>query len=194
MIQIPYSIILASNSPRRQELLAGLDIDFNVFVKKDIDESHPEGMANEKVAEYLALKKANVYRQDLKDDVLVITADTIVINGTDVLGKPKDKEEAIAMINTLSGNTHIVITGVAITSNQKQYSFSALTEVTFAPLTAEEIEYYVEKYKPYDKAGSYGIQEWIGYIGIESISGSYFNVMGLPTRRLYDTLKNEFSE
>ena len=193
MLKIPYSIILASNSPRRQELLAGLDIDFNVFVKKDVDESYPEGMANEKIAEYLALKKANSYRNDIKDNVIVITADTVVINGAKILGKPSDKTEAITMLKELSGNTHIVITGVAITSNSKQYSFSSLTEVSFAPLSHEEIEYYVEKYKPYDKAGSYGIQEWIGYIGIESISGSYFNVMGLPTRRLYDALKTEFA-
>ena len=192
MLKIPYSIILASNSPRRQELLAGLDIDFNVFVKKDVDESYPDGMANEKIAEYLALKKANSYRNDIKDDVIVITADTVVINRAEILGKPSDKAEAIAMLKVLSGNTHIVITGVAITSNSKQYSFSSLTEVSFAPLSDEEIEYYVEKYKPYDKAGSYGIQEWIGYIGIESIRGSYFNVMGLPTRRLYDALKTEF--
>ena len=190
MIKLPYSIILASNSPRRQELFAGLDIDFNVFVKKDVDESFPDDMDSQKVAEYLAVKKADAYRENIKDDVLIITADTVVIQDENILGKPSDKNDAIAMITSLSGKTHKVITGVCLTTKDKQISFSSHTEVHFAKLSSEEINYYVEKYKPYDKAGSYGIQEWIGYIGIESICGSYFNVMGLPTRRIYDELKN----
>lgn len=190
MLQLPYTILLASNSPRRQELLAGLDIKFSTFVKKNIDESFPEDMEAEKVAEFLANKKAAAYKQDIKDGILIITADTVVIQDHMILGKPADKNEAIAMIKTLSGNSHKVVTGVSISTKEKQHSFSSHTEVTFATMSDEEIEYYVDKYQPYDKAGAYGIQEWIGYIGVEKIEGNYFNVMGLPVHKLYDFLKH----
>ncbi len=190
MLTLPYTILLASNSPRRQELLAGLDIEFSTFVKKDIDESYPETLEAEKVAEFLANKKAEAYRQDLKEGVLIITADTVVIQDQEILGKPEGKDDATAMIKKLSGNSHQVITGVSITSKNKKHSFSAITDVTFAAMSNKEIDYYVEKYQPYDKAGAYGIQEWIGYIGVEKMNGSYFNVMGLPVQQLYQELKN----
>lgn len=181
----PYTVILASQSPRRQELLKGLDIDFNTFVKDNIDESYPAATKASEVAGFLSHKKAMAYKKDIKENVLIITADTVVINGDEVLGKPKDKSEAIEMIQSLSGKKHQVVTGVTLCTKEKEKTFSSVTEVQFASLSEQEITYYVEKYKPYDKAGSYGIQEWIGYIGVESINGSYFNVMGLPVQALY---------
>jgi len=190
MLQLDYTILLASNSPRRQELLAGLDIDFSVFVKKGIDESYPQDMEASKVAEFLAKQKAKAYQKDLIEGVLIITADTLVIQDQRILGKPANKAEAIAMIKSLSGQSHQVITGVSLSTKEKQHSFSSRTEVTFASMSDEEIAYYVEKYQPYDKAGAYGIQEWIGYIAVEKIEGSYFNVMGLPVQQLYQELKN----
>ncbi len=186
----PYKILLASQSPRRQELLAGLDIDFEVFVKKNIDESFPNNLEPTKVAEYISKKKADAYQKDLREDLLIITADTVVIQDKNILGKPEDKEEAIRMLKNLSGKSHQVITGVTLTTKTQQHSFSSNTDVCFITLSNEEIDYYIEKYKPYDKAGSYGIQEWIGYIGINHISGSYFNVMGLPVQQLYQALKS----
>lgn len=185
----PYQILLASQSPRRQELLKGLDLDFTTFVKEGLDEEYPDDMPAKDVAAFLSQKKAKAYQEGLKENILLITADTIVINGDDILEKPKDKAAATAMISSLSGTSHEVITGVTLTSKEKQHTFSSSTEVRFATLTNEEIEYYVEKYQPYDKAGAYGIQEWIGYIGVESIKGSYFNVMGLPVQALYAALK-----
>ena len=190
MLQLDYTILLASNSPRRQELLAGLDIDFSVFVKKGIDESYPQDMEASKVAEFLAKQKAKAYQKDLIEGVLIITADTLVIQDQHILGKPANKAEAIAMIKSLSGQSHQVITGVSLSTKEKQHSFSSRTEVIFASMSDEEIAYYVEKYQPYDKAGAYGIQEWIGYIAVEKIEGSYFNVMGLPVQQLYQELKN----
>lgn len=185
----PYQILLASQSPRRQELLKGLDLDFTTFVKEGLDEEYPDDMPAKDVAAFLSQKKAKAYQEGLKENILLITADTIVINGDDILEKPKDKAAATAMISSLSGTSHEVITGVTLTSKEKQHTFSSSTEVRFATLTNEEIEYYVEKYQPYDKAGAYGIQEWIGYIGVESIKGSYFNVMGLPVQALYAAFK-----
>lgn len=185
----PYKILLASQSPRRQELLGGLDIEFDVFVKKNIDESYPDNLPTSQVAEYLSHKKAQAYLTDIKTNVLIITADTVVIHDNEILGKPKDKTEAFEMIVNLSGKTHQVITGVTLTTQNKQHSFSSVTDVTFSELTKEEVAYYIEKYRPYDKAGSYGIQEWIGYIGVEHINGSFFNVMGLPVQQLYQALK-----
>ena len=185
----PYKILLASQSPRRQELLAGLDLEFSTFVKKGINEDYPQDMAAKKVAAFLSKKKADAYQEDLEEGVLIITADTIVIQGTEILEKPKDQQAAFEMLSSLSGQSHQVITGVSLTTKEKQHTFSSVTEVTFATLTTEEINYYIEKYKPYDKAGSYGIQEWIGYIGVEHINGSYFNVMGLPVQQLYSVLK-----
>lgn len=185
----PYKILLASQSPRRKELLAGLDIDFDTFVKKNINEDYPLDLPAQEVASFLSKKKADAYQRDLENGVLIITADTIVIQGDVILEKPKDQKAAFAMLSTLSGQSHQVITGVTLTTKEKQHTFSSVTDVTFATLTEEEINYYIEKYQPYDKAGSYGIQEWIGYIGVEHISGSYFNVMGLPVQQLYSVLK-----
>ncbi len=179
-------IILASNSPRRKELLAGLGIDFEVRVLSGIDESYPAGLPTEEIAEYISRKKSAAYA--LADDELLITADTIVVLDSEVMGKPKNADEAREMLGKLSGKTHQVITGCCLRNNQKEKAFSVSTDVTFKSLTSEEISYYVENYKPFDKAGSYGIQEWIGYIGVTSLNGSYFNVMGLPVQRIYDAL------
>ena len=181
-------IILASNSPRRKELLAGLGVDFEVRVKKGIDESYPADMPVAEVAEYISRKKASAY--DVADDEILLTADTIVVLGDTVLGKPKDAADAAKMLHALSGNTHQVITGCCIRTAETEKHFSVTTDVTFRKLTDGEINTYIERYKPFDKAGSYGIQEWIGYIGVTSINGSYFNVMGLPVQRIYDTLQS----
>ena len=185
-----YHLILSSNSPRRKELLAGLDLDFDIHVINGINESYPENLAAVETAEYIAMEKAEAYKDELEDNNLVITADTVVVIGDKVLGKPKTHEEACKMLKTLSGHTHKVVTGVCLTSINKQKHFSVITEVTFKNLADEEINYYVDKYKPFDKAGAYGIQEWIGYIGVTSINGSYFNVMGLPVQRIYEELRS----
>lgn len=216
-----FRIILASNSPRRKELLAGLDIPFEVIVILGIDESYPESLPAYDTAQYIAVKKAEAYRplldsainqqktsntqQESSDDIrnhelLILTADTVVIAPSSeeqndqegkgiILGKPKDAADASRMLEMLSGKTHHVVTGVCITSQEKQRQFSVITEVTFKKLSKNEIDYYVEHYKPFDKAGAYGIQEWIGYIGCTSLKGSYFNVMGLPVQRIYEELK-----
>lgn len=184
-----YKIILASNSPRRKELLSGLDIEYEVKTIPDIDESYPDSIKKTEVALYIAKAKACAYNDFMQNDTLLITADTVVVLGDKVYGKPTDTEDAKKMLRELSGNTHIVATGVCITTKDKQQAFSVESEVRFAKLEEEEIEYYVSKYKPFDKAGSYGIQEWIGYIAVEYISGSYFNIMGLPVQRLYQELK-----
>lgn len=184
-----YRIILASASPRRRELLAGLDIDFEVRALPDVDESFPMELKGGDIPLYISKKKANAYRPFMADDELVITADTIVWLDGKALGKPVDETEAFAMIRNMSGKTHSVFTGVAITTKEVQHSFVAQSDVTFAELTDDEIEYYIAKYKPMDKAGAYGAQEWIGYIGMSKIVGSYFNVMGLPVQRLYGELK-----
>ena len=193
-------IILASNSPRRKELLAGLDIPFEVKVIPGIDESYPDTLGAYDTAEYIARKKSSAYRELVSDGVVVLTADTVVIAPTAdeqndkegkgvILGKPKDAEEAHAMLRMLSGKTHHVVTGVCLVSKEKERSFSVVTEVTFKHLTDEEIDYYVAHYKPFDKAGAYGIQEWIGYVGCTGLKGSYFNVMGLPVQRIYEELQ-----
>lgn len=207
-----YKIILASNSPRRKELLAGLDLPFEVNVIKGIDESYPASLDAYQVAEYISRKKAEAYRplldgtnassEDSADaQLLILTADTVVIAPTEneqndqegkgvILGKPRDAEDAHRMLSMLSGKTHHVVTGVCLTTSQAQRQFSVVTEVTFKPLSDEEIDYYIEHYKPFDKAGAYGIQEWIGYIGCTGLKGSYFNVMGLPVQRIYEELKS----
>ncbi len=182
-------IVLASNSPRRKELLAGLDIPFEVRVLDNIDESYPETLPTKEIAGYISKKKADAYRQTMVDDELIITADTIVVLGQEVMGKPKDDEEARRMLRELSGKTHQVITGVCLTTKDKQSNFSVETDVTFKTLSEEEIDYYVAHYRPLDKAGAYGIQEWIGHIGVTGLNGSYFNVMGLPVQRIYEALK-----
>lgn len=184
-----YRIILASNSPRRKELLAGLDLDFEVRIIKDIDESYPHDLPTKQIAEYISKKKAAAYLATMAEDELVITADTIVVLGREVLGKPKNEADACRMLHELSGKTHQVITGVTLTTRDKQVSFSVETDVTFKVFTEEEIDYYVKRYQPMDKAGAYGIQEWIGYIGVTALNGSYFNVMGLPVQRIYEALK-----
>ena len=194
-----YKIILASNSPRRKELLAGLDMHFEVKVLKGIDESYPSTLGPYETAQYIASKKADAYRGLLADGILILTADTVVIAPTEdeqndkegrgiILGKPKDAEDAKRMLRMLSGKTHHVVTGVCLTTVKEQHQFSVTTEVTFKSLSEEEIEYYVSKYKPFDKAGAYGIQEWIGYIGCTGLKGSYYNVMGLPVQRIYEEL------
>jgi septum formation protein len=183
-----YKIILASKSPRRKELLAGLDLPFEVIVH-EVDEIFPEDLPMGEIPVYLAKLKAAPFYDELKSDTLVITADTIVwIDGV-VLGKPNDYEHAAAMLRQLSGKKHVVVTGVCLTTKEKQVAFSASTDVWFKDLNDNEIDYYLKNYQPYDKAGSYGVQEWIGYIAIERIEGSYFNVMGLPVQRLYEELK-----
>lgn len=188
-MKLNYQIILASNSPRRKELLSGLDLEYEIMVLPNIDESYPLNIQKEEVALYIAKKKAQAYTDLFTDNKLVITADTVVVIDDKILGKPIDEADAKQMLRELSGKTHQVITGVCLTTSNKQKSFSVISDVRFSNLDESEIEYYVSKYKPLDKAGAYGIQEWIGYIGVEYISGSYFNVMGLPIQKLYQELK-----
>lgn len=186
---IGYHLTLASKSPRRKELLAGIDVDYEVKVFPDIDESYPDHLSHEEIPEFLARKKASAYTSQMKENTLLITADTVVLLHDRILGKPASKEEAKQMLRDLSGHTHRVVTGVCLTSIQKQVSFSDTATVTFGLLSDDEIAYYVEKYNPTDKAGAYGVQEWIGYIGVERIEGSYFNVMGLPIYKVYRELQ-----
>lgn len=183
-----YKILLASNSPRREELLRGIDIDFEIKVLPNINESYPLDLPVEEVAEFVAQIKAKSYISILKEDELLITADTVVVLDGTIYGKPINKKDAAEMLRSLSGRTHRVISGVCLTSITKQTSFSVASDVEFEQLTVEEIEYYIERYSPFDKAGSYGVQEWIGYIGVKHINGSYFNIMGLPIQRLYREL------
>lgn len=183
-----YRIILASNSPRRKELLTGLGVDYEVRTLPDIDESYPDTLTGGEIPLYIAREKADAYRPLLQDGELMITADTIVWLEGRVLGKPRDREDAIGMLRDMAGRTHQVFTGVCLTTTGWQRSFHAETEVRFSPLTEEEIIFYVDRYRPMDKAGAYGVQEWIGYIGVENISGSYYNIMGLPVQRLYREL------
>lgn len=187
---MPRHIILASNSPRRRELMAGLDIPFEVRVLPAIDESFPPSLQAGDIPLYISRRKADAYRALIAPDELIITADTIVWLDSSVLGKPRDDAEAEAMLRRLSGKTHEVFTGVTLTTRDHQRSFVAESRVTFATLTPDEIAYYVSRYRPFDKAGAYGVQEWIGYIGVERIEGSFYNVMGLPVRRLYQALRD----
>lgn len=184
-----YNIVLASNSPRRKELLSGLGLKFEVKVLPDVDESYPKNLLPEEVPIYIASKKANANRVNMANNDLLITADTVVICNGKILGKPKNAAEAYEILNFLSGKVHQVVTGVCLTTIKEQRKFSATSDVTFKNLTSEEIEYYIQNFKPYDKAGAYGIQEWIGYIGVTKINGSFFNVMGLPVQRLYGELE-----
>lgn len=183
-----YEIILASKSPRRQQLLADLGLKF-IVQSMDIPEDFPEGLGMTEVPVYLAELKAEAFRPLLKDNQLVITADTIVWLDGQVMNKPVGYADGFRMLKELSGNKHQVLTGVCLLSTQKKVSFYALTDVWFKQLSDEEIHYYLENYSPYDKAGAYGIQEWIGYIGIHRIEGSFFNVMGLPVQSLYEHLR-----
>lgn len=183
-----YKLILASNSPRRQQLLQELGVRFTVKTKP-VDEHYPEDLAPGAVAEYLARKKGSAYQADLSEDELIITADTVVVVGTEILNKPADKQQAKQMLEKLSGRSHQVITGVCLTTRQTQISCKDTTNVFFRDLTNREIDYYIRRYGPYDKAGGYAIQEWIGMIGITRIEGSYFNVVGLPVEKLYEQLR-----
>ena len=183
-----FNIVLASNSPRRKELMSGLGVDYVVKTLPDVDESYPDTLQGEEIPAYISREKAEAYQSMIEPDELLITADTIVWMNGEVLGKPKDREDAIRMLRKLSGASHQVITGVSLTTKGWQNSFTVTTDVTFAVLSEEEIVYYVDKYSPMDKAGAYGVQEWIGFIGVESISGSYYNVMGLPVQKLYREL------
>ena len=192
-----YSVVLASNSPRRKELLSGLGVNFSVKTLPDVDESFPDTLKGEEIPLFIARKKADAYKMlfssvtsnEVEEPLLVITADTIVWIEDEVLGKPANATEARVMLSKLSGKKHQVITGVCLTTASWQKSFAAVSEVQFSSLTEEEVDYYIQNYCPYDKAGAYGVQEWIGFIGVESIQGSYFNVMGLPIQRLYRELK-----
>lgn len=184
-----YKIVLASNSPRRKELLSGLNLEYTVRVLPDIDESYPDTLKGEEIPMYISREKAEAYRNSMAEDELIITADTVVCINEKVLGKPQTLEEAKEMLRELSGKTHQVITGVCLMTRDLQRTFSATTQVTFDVLTEDEIEFYVEKFRPLDKAGAYGVQEWIGFVGVSRLEGSYFNVMGLPVQRLYQELK-----
>ena len=184
-----YDILLASNSPRRRELLSGLDISYKVTALPDIDESYPSSLTGADIPLYISKIKSKAYRPMMNDDTLLITADTIVWLEEKVYGKPHSAKDARLMLKTLSGKTHEVITGVTICTKNKELSFTVTSQVSFGTLEDEEINYYIDRYKPFDKAGAYGIQEWIGYIGVTGISGSYYNVMGLPVQRLYRELK-----
>ena len=187
---LPYNIILGSQSPRRQELLHGLDVNFTVNVIDGLEENYPATLQGEEIPMFLAQQKADAYRNSLTPKDMLITADTIVWLDGIVYGKPKDEADAKKMLRALSGKTHDVITGVCVTTTERQETFAAISKVTFASFSDDEINYYIEKYRPMDKAGSYGVQEWIGYIGVERIDGSFYNVMGLPVQRLYTLLKN----
>ena len=170
-----YKVILASGSPRRRELMAGLGVNYEVRILPDVDESYPDTLQGEEIPLYIAKEKADAYIPMMQPDELIITADTIVWLDGKVLGKPRDREDALQMLRTMSGRTHKVFTGVCITTTDWQRSFTAQTEVRFATLSEDEIIYYVDNFKPMDKAGAYGVQEWIGFIGVENISGSYYN-------------------
>lgn len=188
-----WNIVLASSSPRRKELLGNLGIDFTQ-INLPFVESCPDELGNEESAAFLANQKADHAALDLKNNEIVITADTIVCYGDQILGKPENRDEALAMLQGLSGKRHMVITGVCILSTLKRRCFVSSTEVVFSDLENDEIEYYIDRFLPYDKAGAYGIQEWIGYIGVKEITGSYFNVMGLPVQKLYYELKSFIKE
>jgi len=186
---LKYKIILASNSPRRQELFAGLDIDYEIKTIIDIEESYPDTLSKEEIPVYIAKQKAQAYINCLEENTLLITADTIVWLEGNVYGKPENDQEAKEMLRILSGKTHEVITGVCLTELKKQQTFYVISKVKFAELQEDEIDYYVKNFNPLDKAGAYGIQEWIGYIGVEKLDGCFYNIMGLPVRTLYEYLK-----
>lgn len=181
-------VILASGSPRRRQLLGGLEIDFTVRLIDGIDETYPDGMAMAEIPKYISRRKAEAYVPTMASDQIIITADTIVWADGEVLGKPHTPDEAVSMLRRLSGRTHQVVTGVTVLSADRRETFACVTDVTFDTLSEAEMQHYVADYKPLDKAGAYGIQEYIGYIGVTGISGSYFNVMGLPVQKLYRVL------
>lgn len=190
--RLPYKVILASNSPRRRELLSSMGLTFELAPSLDIDESYPASIPTEEIPLYIARKKAEAHMPHLADDRLLITADTVVLAGKNferVLGKPKDEQEAYEMLRLLSGSRHRVVTGVTMTTRDRKISFSDATDVEFMSLPDDELQEYVKKYRPFDKAGAYGIQEWIGLAGIRSINGNFYTVMGLPTHLVYENLR-----
>lgn len=184
-----YSVLLASKSPRRRELLSGLGIPFRVVSPGDVKEVYPDTLPAEEVPEYLGRLKADAYMPLLQPGELLIAADTVVICGGKIFGKPADADDAVRMLMNLSGRTHTVVSGVCLTTTERRVSFSCSTQVRFAPFTEDEARYYVDNFRPLDKAGAYGIQEWMGYVACQSIDGSFYNVMGLPVNRLYEELK-----
>lgn len=184
-----YKILLASKSPRRREILHLLNLPFTVVTIDGLDESYPDDLEPEKVSEFISNKKADAFLKIIKEHEIIITADTIVVCDGKIMGKPKDSRDAIEMLKFLSGKTHKVTTGVTVATKDKRVSFSSETLVTFAELSDNEIRYYVDTYHPMDKAGAYGIQEWIGAVAVAKIEGSFYNVMGLPVHRLYQVLK-----
>lgn len=190
--RLPYKVILASNSPRRRELLSSMGLTFELAPSLDIDESYPASIPTEEIPLYIARKKAEAHMPHLADDRLLITADTVVLAGKNferVLGKPKDEQEANEMLRLLSGSRHRVVTGVTMTTRDRKVLFSDATDVEFMSLPDDELQEYVKKYRPFDKAGAYGIQEWIGLAGIRSINGNFYTVMGLPTHLVYENLR-----
>jgi len=184
-------IILASQSQRRKQLLEWAEIDFDVMIS-ETDESFPSGLSIEQVAVHIARNKAIAVKEKLTDENIILAADTIVVLNGQVIGKPKDRADAVNILSGLSGNSHLVITGVVLIKGEKEISFADITEVWFHELNQEQIEFYVDKYKPYDKAGAYAIQEWIGVVGIKSIQGDFYNVMGLPVSRVVKSLNRDF--
>ena len=182
-------IILASASPRRKELLGGLGVEFTIDTENTFEEVAPEGLPYSAWPEYMAKGKSHGFHRPLQINEILITADTMVLCSDEIMGKPKDRDDAIRMVQKLQDNKHTVLTGVCIRSLGKEVSFTASTDVFFGELSLEETEYYIDTYKPYDKAGSYGVQEWVGYAGIKGIDGSFYNVMGLPVHLLYNVLK-----
>ncbi|MGL4992854.1 MAG: Maf-like protein [Bacteroidales bacterium] len=182
-------ILLASNSPRRREMLCDLGINFEVVTLPDIDESYPEYLVGEDIPSYISQQKALAYKDKLSEEAILITADTVVLLDNIVFGKPIDREDAHRMLRALSGKTHQVITAVTLCDASKTNTFASTTEVTFAEISDSEINYYIENFKPFDKAGAYGIQEWIGLVAVKGITGSFHNVVGLPIQRLYEELK-----
>jgi septum formation protein len=184
-----YTLILASGSPRRQQFFKDLDLDFEIRLK-DVEEVYPPELKAEAITNYLAELKSNAFEGELKANEILITSDTIVWHKDKALGKPKNEQEAFAILKSLSNTTHEVITSVCFKTKEKTELISEITKVTFNPLTDEAIRYYLDNYKPYDKAGAYGIQEWIGFVGVSKIEGSYTNVMGLPTDKVFDYLNN----
>ena len=192
-LQLPnnYQLVLASQSPRRKELLSNLGYNFTQRLKQ-VDESYPNDLKPESVAEYLSRKKSEAYENDITDNEIIITSDTVVLLDGNILGKAKDKVEATNMLGLLSGKKHRVISGVSLLKKGKRKSFSVVTTVYMKNLSPEEISFYVTNFRPFDKAGAYGIQEWIGYVGVEKIEGSFYNVMGLPLKELYEELNNFF--
>lgn len=184
-----YEIVLASNSPRRKELLQRMGVNFKVRTLFGIDESYPDSLRGEDIVCYISRNKAKAYQSSMAPNELLITADTIVYVDGEVMGKPKNAEQAKEMLHKLSGKTHQVITGVTIVTAERTENFGVTSQVKFTNITDEEINFYVDNYLPFDKAGAYGIQEWIGIVAVEEIKGSYFNVVGLPVQRLYQKLK-----